>query len=148
MKTTLFSLFLVAAFAGCTSNNNSRPQAVAYGPNSIPQKAVTITGRDRGTFVALSPKGTVTVELEANTSAGYHWKLAQPLDGGVLQLVSANGTGLPPIALAPDTLTRPQPELWVFKAVGAGTQKVRLVYSRSDKPLNESVTFDFTVNAE
>ena len=145
MKTTLCSLLLVAAWAGCST---SRPSPVATGPSSVPTSSVTITGRERGAFVALKPKGTLTVALEANKSAGYYWKLAQPLDPAILQLVSSNGNELPPIALAPDNVTTLQPEQWVFKAVGPGTAKVRMIYSRPDQALNRAVTYDFTVNAE
>ncbi|MGB8168494.1 MAG: protease inhibitor I42 family protein [Chthoniobacteraceae bacterium] len=142
---TLRSLLLIAAFAGCTT---TKPKPVALGPNSIPQKSVTLTARDRGTYVALQPKGTLTVSLESNSSAGYHWKLAQPLDSAVLQLASASGNQLPPVALAPEGLTKPQLEQWVFKGAGPGTQKVRLIYQRPDQPLAEAVTYDFTVNVE
>jgi predicted secreted protein len=147
MKATLFPLLFLVLFAGCTTTRPKVP-AVAFGPNSTPQKSVTITSRERGTFVALLPKGTVTVALESNIGAGYHWKLARPLDSAVLKLVSAGGNQLPPVALPPDHLTTPVPEQWVFKAVGPGTAKVRLIYSRPDAPLDESVTYDFTVNAE
>ena len=146
MKTTLSFLLLALLLAGCATNRPKAPP-VALGPHSTPEKAVTIKSRERGTFVALKSNGTVTVDLESNTSAGYRWKLARPLDPSVLALVSSTGS-LPPIALAPDNLTRPQPEQWVFKAVGPGTTKVHLIYSRPDQPLNEAVTYDFTVSAE
>lgn len=147
MKSLLSFLVLALLSAGCA---NSRPKApaIALGPHSTPEKAVTITSRERGTFVALKPKGVVTVELESNRSAGYHWKLAQPLDAGVLELVSPTPNPLPPIALPPENVTRPQAEKWVFKAVGPGTTKVRLIYSRLDQPLKDAVFYNFTVNAE
>jgi predicted secreted protein len=147
MKKTFCSVLLVAAFAGCTTT--IKPQPLALGPYSVPQKNVTITDRDRGAYVALKPKGTLTVQLEANTGAGYRWKLARPFDSNVLQRVSPAEEPLPPIALAPTNInTRPQPEQWVFKAVGPGTSTVRLVYSRFDRPLADDLTFEFTVNAE
>ena len=147
MKMMFCSLVAFNVLVGCTTTRSKAP-GIALGPNSLPQKAVTITGRDRGTYVALKPKGTLTVALESNKSAGYHWKLAQPLDTSVLKLVSPNGNELPPIALAPDNVTRTTPEQWVFTAVGPGTAKVRMIYLRSDRPLDEAVTYDFTVNAE
>ena len=95
MKKTICSLAALTLLVACTATRTKAP-GIALGPNSGPQKAVTITGRDRGKYVALQPKGTLTVELEANTSAGYHWKLARPLDSSILQLVSKGGN-LPPI---------------------------------------------------
>jgi predicted secreted protein len=147
MKTTLSFLFLAVVFTGCAVSRTKVP-AVALGPSSLPQKSVTITGRERGAFVALKPNGSVTVALESNASAGYHWRLAQPLDSAVLKLVSGPADQLPPIALPPDGVTKPTPEQWVFKAVGPGTAKVRMIYARPDAPLDQEVTYDFTVNAE
>jgi predicted secreted protein len=152
MKKTLSALLLVLVLSAC-STTQPTPAPVALGPgsttpNSLPQKAVTITDRDRGAFVALSPRGTLTVSLEANTAAGYQWKLARPLDPSVLELVSSGGSELPPVALPPGGISKPQAQQWVFKAVGPGTAKVRLIYSRPDQPLDSSVSYDFTVNAE
>ena len=145
MKIMLSSLFLALVLTGCATK---RQAPVALGPSSLPQKNATLTAGRRGAYVALLPKGTLTLELQSNASAGYRWKLAQPLDPNVLQLVSPAANQPPPIALPPATVTAPQPEKWLFKAVGPGTAKVRMIYSRPDKPLNESVTYDFTVNAE
>jgi predicted secreted protein len=121
---------------------------VALGPNSVPQKSVTITDRDHIKYVELLPKGTLTVSLETNSAAGYQWKLAKPLDPNVLKVIPPNANQLAPIALPPDNLSTVTSENWVFKAVGPGTAKVRMIYSRTDAPLNEAVTYDFTVNAE
>lgn len=142
-----FALLLALIFAGC-AGTPSKTRGLVQGRSSTPQKAVTLNGRDRGTFVALKANGTVTVAFESNRSAGYEWKLAQPLNTSVLSLVSPTGDRLSPIALPPDGLTSTQPEQWVFKAVGPGTAKVRMVYARPDRPLNEAVAYDFTVVAE
>lgn len=133
------------ALAGCTATG---PAPVALGPNSLRQSAATLTGRDRGAFVSLKPKGTLTVDLEANTGAGYRWKLAQPVDPAVLEVVPGSSAPLPPVALAPNQVTRPHPDRWIFKAVGPGTAKVRMIYERPDQRLSEAVIFEFTVNAE
>jgi predicted secreted protein len=147
MKMTFCSIIALAALAGCTTTRSKAP-AVALGPNSIPQSSITITARDRGTYVALKPKGTLTVALDSNTGAGYQWKLAQPIDASILKIVAPKTNPLPPVELEPDNLTRPIPEQWVFKAVGPGTAKVHMIYSRPDQSLDEAVTYDFTVNAE
>jgi len=121
---------------------------VALGPGStIPQKQATLVAGRSGAYVALLPKGTLTLELESNPGAGYQWKLAKPLDESVLKLVSGPAV-LPPIALALIDTAKPTTEKWVFQSVGPGTSKVRMIYSRSDQPLREDVAYDFTVNAE
>jgi|GEM_PF-6579389 len=146
MKNLLLSLVAVG-LVGCSSTR-STVQPVALGPGStIPQKEATLVAGRSGAYVALQPRGTLTVDLQSNPGAGYRWKLVKPLDESVLKLVSGQ-KALPPIALAPAGLSLPQPEKWVFQAVGPGTQKVRMIYARPDRPLNESVTYDFTVNAE
>lgn len=147
MKTTLSAVFLAVVFTNCTTTQPKAPP-VALGPYSTPQKNVTITSRDRGTYVALQPKGTLTVALDSNTRAGYRWKLAQPVDPSILSVTAPAGSQLPPIALPPDTLTQPQAEQWIFKSVGPGTAKVRMIYARPNEPLNETASYDFTVNAE
>jgi predicted secreted protein len=147
MKTTLSSLLLVASLAGCTHTRPKAP-AVALGPYSTPQKAVTVSDRDRGSYVALEKKGTLTLSLEANTSAGYQWKFAQPIDPNVLKVVSTPANQLPAIALPPEGPTKPLAQQWVFQAVGPGTTKLRMIYSRPDRPLDDTATYTLTINAE
>lgn len=147
MRISFCSLLLVVALSSCAKQASVNP--VALGPSSsVPQKNATLVAGRSGVYVALKPKGTLTLEIQSNTAAGYHWKLARPLAAGVLQLVSSGGSDLPPIALPPETVSTPQAEKWVFKAVGPGTEKVRLIYSRPDRPLDETVAYEFTVNAE
>jgi predicted secreted protein len=146
MKLTLSSLVLALVLVGCAGRRTVSP--VALGPHSIPAKSVTMVAGKKGEYVALSPKGTLSLELQSNTAAGYRWKLAEPLNPAVLTLVTRPNEALPPLALPPTGPTKPNAEMWVFKAVGPGTQKVRMIYSRPDQPLSESVPYDFTVNAE
>ena len=178
MKTSLSVSLLAVLLAGCTSTQTASTQPkldpVALGPSSTTPsasapstppsaahppathasvkppsaagpKTVTITGRDRNAFVTLAPNGTLSVQLE--TAVGYHWKLARPLDPNVLAATPGSNS-LAPVALAPQGHMPPTQETWVFKAVGPGTAKVRLIYSNPNRPLDEAVPFDFTVNAE
>ncbi len=144
MKILLLSVVAVG-LAACST---TRPPALALGPGSdVPQKDATLIAGRKGAFVALQPRGTLTVNLQSNTAAGYQWKLAEPIDERVLKLVSSPSV-LPPIALAPVGPSSPQDEKWVFKAVGPGTVKVRMMYARPDRTLRDTVFYDFTVNAE
>jgi hypothetical protein len=140
MKTTLSLLFAALVFAGCTTT--SRVPAVALGP---PEKTVVLTAKDRGRMVSLLPNGTITVDLNAN---GGQWRLASRLDPAILEMTAGEAVKLPPVALPPVGAALPQPHQLVFKSVGPGTTRVRLVYSRPNQPLTESVYYDFTVNAE
>jgi predicted secreted protein len=150
MKMTFLSFVSVVVLSGCATASGPKAPPVALGPYSTPQKNVTITSRDRGTYVALQPKGTLTVALNSNSSGGYRWKIISPVDPAVLKVIppAAADNALPPIALAPASLTKAEAEQWTFKAVGPGTARVRMIYSRPNQPLNEAATFDFTVNAE
>ncbi len=143
MKKLLLSL-LPIALAACSFTRTTTTAS----SSSAPQKDATLVARRSGAYVALQPKGTLTLQLQSNPSAGYQWKLARPLDPNVLALASSPKAALPPIALPPAGLTVPQDEKWVFKAVQPGTTKVRMIYSRPDRPLSEAVTYEFTVNAE
>jgi len=145
MKLTISALLVALLFTACATK---RQPPVALGPIAPQKNATLIAGRS-GAYVALKPNGTLTLELQSNASAGYHWKLAKPLDPNVLQIVPSGAAQPPPIALPPATVTTaPQPEKWVFNAVGPGTAKVRMIYSRPNQPLNDAATYDFTVNAE
>jgi predicted secreted protein len=163
MKTSLSAFLLAVFLASCTNTQTASTQPklppVAVGPSSTTsstaarstppsaagQKTVTLTGRDRNAFVTLAPNGTLSVQLE--TAAGYRWKLASPLDPSVL-VATPGANSLAPVALAPQGPMPPTQETWVFKAVGPGTAKVRMIYSNPARPFGEAVPFDFTVNAE
>ena len=143
LKSPLLLSLAALFFAGCSTTN--RMPAVALGP---PEKAVVLSAKDRNKFVSLLPDGIITLNLDANTSAGYRWRLAGPPDAAVLSVTAADTNQLPAIALPPEGATKPEPQQWTFKSVGPGTTKVRLVYSRPNQPLNESAVYEFTVNAE
>jgi inhibitor of cysteine peptidase len=67
----------------------------------------------------------VRISLASNRTTGYQWKLAQPVNGAVLQLVSsqyvAPGEKMPGAGGT---------EVWVFKAVGPGKADIHLEYVR------------------
>lgn len=146
MKLPLSSLVLVFVLVGCAGQRSAPP--VAIGPHSTPTKNATLVAGRRGEYVALLPKGTLTLVLQSNADAGYHWKLAEPLNPSILHLEKRSTPDLPAIALPPAGATTPKAEQWVFRGVGPGTQKVRMIYSRPDQPLSEAIAYDFTVNAE
>lgn len=145
MKVMIFALAAAVTVVGCA---NRTPLAATGPGNAEPQKDATLVAGKRGAFVSLKPNGTLTLEIQTNVAAGYRWRLAAPLDQSKLQLVTGGTNDLPPVALPPPGPVAPTTEKWVFKAVSPGTTKVRMYYARPNEPLNRTVYYDFTVNAE
>lgn len=150
MKHSLSAISVALLFCACSSVPRGTPPRVALGParDTAPQKAATLVAGRRGEFVALAAKGTLTLEIQANTQAGYRWKLAEPVNPSVLEVVPPPKVALEPVALPPNGVSQPEKEMWTFKAVGPGTVKVRMIYSNPNLPLSQTTAYDFTVNAE
>ncbi|MEA3210925.1 MAG: hypothetical protein QOE70_3982 [Chthoniobacter sp.] len=178
MKINAVLSLSIVLLAGCASRSGQHVastgrslQPVALGASD---QNVTLLPNQRKAYVALRENRTVTVPLEVNERAGYSWELADRLDEKVLKLVSPDAQTLAPVALSPDSaagstlvprqwvykappvwqgegkkpVSAPVPQQWVFKAVGPGTAKVRMRYTRLNQPLSEAIFREFTVNVE
>src|SRR5579863_1115544 len=92
-----------------------------------------LTAADNGNTYAVQPRTAIELKLTSVADAGYHWRL-KPLDKSVVRLVShryvahkhksgvVGGSGM---------------EIWRFRAVGAGSSRIRVVYlppGRNAKP--------------
>lgn len=75
-----------------------------------------------------------TLVLDSNVTTGYQWQLGEALDESVVTLVGSEYEG--PGGLVPAVGAGGQ-EVWTFKAVGAGTAQIPLVYVR---PWEESAS--------
>ena len=85
-----------------------------------------------------------TIRLESNTTTGYQWLLAEPLDGNILARLSFEYQ-----APTTDRLGEGGREIWTFWAAGPGETTISLEYVRpweEDTPPAGTATFTVVVN--
>lgn len=103
---------------------------------------------DPGEAIEVEEGLRFSIVLESNPTTGYQWRLAEPLDGEILGLVSAvfekKGGGH---AEGEEVVGAPGEEVWTFEALGKGEAEIRLEYVRpwEEKAPEESKTFKVDV---
>jgi predicted secreted protein len=81
-----------------------------------------------GHTYSVAPATKIVVTLPSNRSTGYHWRLRVRPDPHVVKLVSHH-------YVVPKTkrVGAAGKEIWRFRAVGAGSVKLRLVYVQAGR---------------
>lgn len=87
-------------------------------------KTIELDAADNGAAVELSPGQVVAISLDSNPSTGYSWE-AVDLDESILKQ-----DGEPEFEQAPGLVGANGLQTLRFKAVGAGTITLKLVYHR------------------
>jgi len=94
---------------------------------------------DDGASIKLGESGTLTLELEANPTTGFTWRL-ESLDEQVLRL-----SGEPAYRSHSNLPGSPGTMTFAFEAAGAGETELRLVYHRPWEDAAPIQTFDLLV---
>jgi predicted secreted protein len=100
-----------------------------------------LTAADNGNTYTVRPQTAIVLKLTSVPSAGYHWRL-KPLDKSVVRLVSHRYVS----HAKPGAVGGSGMEIWRFRAVGAGSSRIRVVYlppGRNTKPARH---FYVTIN--
>ena len=79
-----------------------------------------------GHTYSVKPQTTIAVTLPSNASTGYRWLLAARPDKQVVRLVSHRY-----VARKTKRVGAAGKEIWRFRAVGAGSTRLRLAYVQS-----------------
>ncbi len=90
-----------------------------------------------------------SVVLESDPTAGFQWRLAEPLDEDVIALVSATFEAKGGEASEGAEEVAPGEEVWTFEALKPGETEISLVYGRpwEKGAPEETRTFDVVVKA-
>ena len=89
---------------------------------------LTLGFGSNGHTYTVAPQTRIVVTLPSNATTGYHWQLAAEPNPHVVKLVSHR-------YVAPKTkrVGAAGKEIWRFRAVGAGTARLRLTYVQAGK---------------
>jgi len=114
----------------------------AAGANRGPA-TVTVTVADRARPISLKRGDTLEVRLESNPQSGYSWSIA-PVSNPILEQV---GKSFQPAGVGSRGM-----DVWRFKAVGRGKQRLRMQYRRpgekDDDSAAKTVIFQVVVQRE
>jgi inhibitor of cysteine peptidase len=88
--------------------------------------------------------------LESNPTTGYSWRLAEPLDEDIVELVSSEFAKKTPADGEGEIVGAPGEEVWTFEAIGEGKTEIKLEYVRpweTDVAPEETKTFEVEVKS-
>jgi inhibitor of cysteine peptidase len=87
----------------------------------------TVTERNNGGSVKISPRGSLLVELYSNPSTGYAWEIAD-IDTSLLRL--SKTTEVPPPPHNPPIVGAPDTTIFEFQGVARGHTALKLLSRR------------------
>ena len=105
-----------------------------------PAPAPVIEISEAGGNLEVTAGSEFKIVIESNPSAGYHWELIGSLDESVVQLVSKEYRADEPVM--PGSGGK---DVWVFKAVAAGTTTITLGYYPPGQVESASQVNEFTL---
>jgi inhibitor of cysteine peptidase len=130
---TTFSLTMFTAIPVSASNFTNISTVKS------PSSQTSIDESSDGMTIQLSAGDNLIINLQSQPSTGFRWQL-DLINASVLQKVS--NQFIPP---SPPVIGGVGTEIWVFKAIGAGSSPISMEYSRSFES-GAAKTFNLTVN--
>jgi inhibitor of cysteine peptidase len=110
--------------------------------NTTSETSITIAEHEKQ--INVKAGGEFKIIIEANPTTGYHWEIVGALDESMMQFVSRDYR-----ASEPALIGSGGNDVWVFKALAAGTSTITLgYYPPSNDPVEPEQTIEITIVAE
>jgi len=129
-----FLVLLTVLVSGCAPEKPRRRPTRASAPAPGKPPSPGSTGRRQFTtsdsVIEVAKGEEFTIVLNSNPTTGYSWRLAQPLDEGILMLVGNEYLQATPSGKTP-VMGAGGREVWSFRALSPGDAEISLEYVRA-----------------